>query len=80
MAVLTMASVMDSQLWANQLELASRLKETQNILRNTQFSNTLGGNWPVTCMTFAAIGFLEASSCLHQMGGMISFMSIKSEG
>jgi hypothetical protein len=50
------------------------------MLKNTQFSNTLGGNWPVTCMTIAAIGFLEASSCLHQMGGMISFMSIKSEG
>jgi hypothetical protein len=49
------------------------------MLRNTQFSNTFGENWPVTSMTIAATGFLTLG-CLRQTEGTISFLGIKSEG
>jgi hypothetical protein len=79
MVVVTMTTTMVLQPWAKQLEPTSRLRKTQNMLRNTQFSNTFGENWPVTSMTIAATGFLTLG-CLRQTEGTISFLGIKSEG
>ena len=79
MVATTQATVTVLQPWAKQLEPTSRLRKTQNMLRNTQFSNTFGGNWPVTYMAIAATGFLTLG-CLRQTEGTISFLGIKSEG
>ena len=66
MVVITMAISMALQPWARQLEPASLLRETQRMLRNTQFSNTFGGNWPVTCTTFAWFGWYKPNANLRQ--------------